>query len=185
MLRTRPPRKCSEEHPARLACIRHAASVDPEPGSNSPPIAMTPGQSENPPASSRTPESVRSLRCLAADLMFPTTQPRPRALPPCRHNTATPQPPDHLVRSLAPSSAYDVSGVPTIDAVYPALRRCQLVKVPSPTADTPHPRISPGHPVPSSSCVIPSPGRFAPSGARRAYLSRCTLSRAGQHACVS
>ena len=38
VLRTRPPRKGSEEPPARLACIRHAASVDPEPGSNSPPM---------------------------------------------------------------------------------------------------------------------------------------------------
>ena len=40
MLRTRPPRSTPEEARARLACIRHAASVDPEPGSNSPP--MTP-----------------------------------------------------------------------------------------------------------------------------------------------
>ena len=36
---TRPPRVCPERHPVRLACIRHAASVDPEPGSNSPPSA--------------------------------------------------------------------------------------------------------------------------------------------------
>ncbi len=40
MLRTRPPRSTPERARARLACIRHAASVDPEPGSNSPP--MTP-----------------------------------------------------------------------------------------------------------------------------------------------
>ena len=39
---TRPPRKTSEEVPVRLACIRHAASVDPEPGSNSPPISLHP-----------------------------------------------------------------------------------------------------------------------------------------------
>ena len=38
MLRTRPPRSTPEEARARLACIRHAASVDPEPGSNSPPM---------------------------------------------------------------------------------------------------------------------------------------------------
>ena len=37
MLLTRPPRDCPESQPVRLACIRHAASVDPEPGSNSPP----------------------------------------------------------------------------------------------------------------------------------------------------
>ncbi len=40
MLRTRPPRESPERNPARLACIRHAASVDPEPGSNSPPICL-------------------------------------------------------------------------------------------------------------------------------------------------
>jgi hypothetical protein len=34
---TRPPRDSPEGEPVRLACIRHAASVDPEPGSNSPP----------------------------------------------------------------------------------------------------------------------------------------------------
>ena len=34
---TRPPRDRPEGRPVRLACIRHAASVDPEPGSNSPP----------------------------------------------------------------------------------------------------------------------------------------------------
>ena len=38
MLRTRPPRSTPEGARARLACIRHAASVDPEPGSNSPPM---------------------------------------------------------------------------------------------------------------------------------------------------
>jgi hypothetical protein len=37
VLRTRPPRSTPERVRARLACIRHAASVDPEPGSNSPP----------------------------------------------------------------------------------------------------------------------------------------------------
>ncbi len=36
MFLTRPPRSTSEEAPVRLACIRHAASVVPEPGSNSP-----------------------------------------------------------------------------------------------------------------------------------------------------
>jgi hypothetical protein len=33
---TRPPRSTPERVPVRLACIRHAASVVPEPGSNSP-----------------------------------------------------------------------------------------------------------------------------------------------------
>ena len=39
MLLTRPPLTSGEQAPrlfARLACIRHAASVHPEPGSNSP-----------------------------------------------------------------------------------------------------------------------------------------------------
>ena len=40
VFRTRPPRKQPESCPARLACIRHAASVDPEPGSNSPPLLL-------------------------------------------------------------------------------------------------------------------------------------------------
>ena len=42
MLRTRPPRSTPERVRARLACIRHAASVDPEPGSNSPPMLQSP-----------------------------------------------------------------------------------------------------------------------------------------------
>lgn len=41
MFLTRPPRKVPEGTPVRLACIRHAASVDPEPGSNSPPLRHT------------------------------------------------------------------------------------------------------------------------------------------------
>jgi hypothetical protein len=54
VLRTRPPRKPPESGPARLACIRHAASVDPEPGSNSPPLkplrraAATPRKAPSP-----------------------------------------------------------------------------------------------------------------------------------------
>ena len=36
VLLTRPPRSTPEGVPVRLACIRHAASVVPEPGSNSP-----------------------------------------------------------------------------------------------------------------------------------------------------
>jgi hypothetical protein len=35
---TRPPRQTPEGARVRLACIRHAASVNPEPGSNSPPV---------------------------------------------------------------------------------------------------------------------------------------------------
>src|SRR5690606_24416565 len=36
VLLTRPPRSTAKAAPVRLACIRHAASVVPEPGSNSP-----------------------------------------------------------------------------------------------------------------------------------------------------
>ena len=42
MFLTRPPREPPESDPVRLACIRHAASVDPEPGSNSPPAIAVP-----------------------------------------------------------------------------------------------------------------------------------------------
>jgi hypothetical protein len=49
---TRPPRKPSEEDPVRLACIRHAASVDPEPGSNSPPLCFAPPCLTRPPVQS-------------------------------------------------------------------------------------------------------------------------------------
>ena len=49
---TRPPREPPEGDPVRLACIRHAASVDPEPGSNSPPSAYS---STTPPGRHRLP----------------------------------------------------------------------------------------------------------------------------------
>ena len=68
MLRTRPPRSTPERVRARLACIRHAASVDPEPGSNSPP--MTP--------KGRRPRKVACLSC-----------PRPSQLPETRHRVET------------------------------------------------------------------------------------------------
>ena len=45
---TRPPRSAPEGAPVRLACIRHAASVDPEPGSNSPPSSPLPCRAPGP-----------------------------------------------------------------------------------------------------------------------------------------
>jgi hypothetical protein len=57
---TRPPRKPSEENPVRLACIRHAASVDPEPGSNSPPSSSPSPRS--PPDVVRHPTGRRPAR---------------------------------------------------------------------------------------------------------------------------
>src|SRR5690606_22858901 len=44
VLLTRPPRSAAEAAPVRLACIRHAASVVPEPGSNSPSSRPLSGQ---------------------------------------------------------------------------------------------------------------------------------------------
>jgi hypothetical protein len=58
VLRTRPPRSTPEGARARLACIRHAASVDPEPGSNSPP--MTPKRLLTPKRQDSLRESVDS-----------------------------------------------------------------------------------------------------------------------------
>jgi hypothetical protein len=57
----------TRRHPVRLACIRHAASVDPEPGSNSPPSCATPP--EGPVASSvRLCVDSRSSQCPDASL---------------------------------------------------------------------------------------------------------------------
>src|SRR5690606_30752060 len=42
-----PPRRASTNLPARLACIRHAASVRPEPGSNSPSIVPHPCRADS------------------------------------------------------------------------------------------------------------------------------------------
>src|SRR5699024_8577400 len=76
VLLTRPPRKSTEVNPVRLACIRHAASVDPEPGSNSPPKSIftlrqvvRPGQQgcssfiTRQPPKKRSPGSRVSLTC--------------------------------------------------------------------------------------------------------------------------
>ena len=74
----------ARKHPVRLACIRHAASVDPEPGSNSPPVP--------PPSASRTAVARRprgfaqgwSFRCLVC---APGPAPDPPGCP------GTPPPP--------------------------------------------------------------------------------------------
>ena len=66
VLRTRPPRDAPERTPVRLACIRHAASVDPEPGSNSPPR--------------RTIEIVQVLLCIRASRSVASRRPVPHLL---------------------------------------------------------------------------------------------------------
>ena len=71
MFLTRPPRKRPEGRPVRLACIRHAASVDPEPGSNSPPSSghTLPGCDHG------------VTRCVAQVSPAPRDHPRPRRHP--------------------------------------------------------------------------------------------------------
>jgi hypothetical protein len=60
VLRTRPPRSTPERVRARLACIRHAASVDPEPGSNSPPMTLARLVSQSPETGHRAAAPVPS-----------------------------------------------------------------------------------------------------------------------------
>ena len=89
MVLTRPPRKRPEGHPVRLACIRHAASVDPEPGSNSPPLCRSCSGSVR----ARSPMPVSSHRdapfrappwrliCLSVRLGFPRDGPASSSTP--------------------------------------------------------------------------------------------------------
>jgi hypothetical protein len=87
---TRPPRGPPEGGPVRLACIRHAASVDPEPGSNSPPRPLQVCSFATPPS----PAPV--------DFLDPVW--RPARANPAPHRHA----PIHArSRALAPSSAPD------------------------------------------------------------------------------
>ena len=76
---TRPPREPPEGDPVRLACIRHAASVDPEPGSNSPPnSSCSPDPS--------LPRNLRQSWCLLFSLSSTpvnTTSPASRPCSPC------------------------------------------------------------------------------------------------------
>ena len=102
---TRPPRKHPEGCPVRLACIRHAASVDPEPGSNSPPLCVSlsgfgRGPHRSPPAPAAHPDA---LLLPGSGLVKPSRfQPRPPA-PPERFARRTDLPP---CRSSASSSAH-------------------------------------------------------------------------------
>ena len=76
---TRPPREPPEGDPVRLACIRHAASVDPEPGSNSPPNSSCSPDSS-------LPQNLRQSWCLLFSLSSTpvnTMSPASRPCSPC------------------------------------------------------------------------------------------------------
>ena len=76
---TRPPREPPEGDPVRLACIRHAASVDPEPGSNSPPNSSCSPDSS-------LPQNLRQSWCLLFSLSSTpvnTLSPASRPCSPC------------------------------------------------------------------------------------------------------
>jgi hypothetical protein len=131
VFRTRPPRDHAEARPARLACIRHAASVDPEPGSNSPPRPQ-------PPSISRRGQGA-SVRCCCSRFVPSGIDPRSR----CGACRAVRQPP-------RPGIAPQTAGQPPRSSVFraprnppprcvPASRRSParpLVKVPSIPART-------------------------------------------------
>ena len=79
MFLTRPPRDASEDAPVRLACIRHAASVDPEPGSNSPPVRGSPSRPPDPVSRIHIapPRLPAALPCLACSRAATSPQHRP------------------------------------------------------------------------------------------------------------
>jgi hypothetical protein len=112
VLRTRPPRSTPEGARARLACIRHAASVDPEPGSNSPP--KTPKRPLTPKRQDSLRESVDSEE--SRPVRQRSLAPVPGAacdghalrsglLAVCECNGPCPQrPPERVHRAQAPSA---------------------------------------------------------------------------------
>ena len=128
MLRTRPPRSTPERVRARLACIRHAASVDPEPGSNSPPIRLRSGRlsaessAQEPPQRGIRSRSV-ATRCVLACCCWASR------MPPCGLQGLPPG--SRTAHPLAPSSAHDVVAVGRLRPPPPRPLR-QLVKVPLP-----------------------------------------------------
>ena len=154
---TRPPREIPEGTPVRLACIRHAASVDPEPGSNSPPSVST-----------RHPHRRLSRRGagLSSCLVLSPLPRHPAGCRPCgrarpvrachasawfsglRHGRL----PVSLLRLPHPTSARPSPVSP---------RPCTLLKLPSPPRplrDTKNPHVSVGR-------TSTQPGRPAPWGA--------------------
>jgi hypothetical protein len=154
VLRTRPPREWAETHPARLACIRHAASVDPEPGSNSPPICL-PG-SEDPRRTCLCFTHCKQGRgCPALPLprfcCWLVGKQRHSPAPPS--GVSRPLCTQHSSASLAPSSAdYDPDQRPPQrpSAIRP---RCQLVNVLPPPETV---SADPWTPV-GATCLAPNP----------------------------
>ncbi len=123
MLRTRPPRSTPERVRARLACIRHAASVDPEPGSNSPPLAHKGHAPEPDPR--RDPSLRVGGHASRSGLLLLLGEPNP--------NWARLGSPRRAQWSpLAPSSAHDAQAPVVIHDRLASRPLRQLVKVPLP-----------------------------------------------------
>src|SRR5438105_13615453 len=110
------PLSCERKALARLACVRHAASVNPEPGSNSPFEARTHG-SKALSLSQDSHESFPLFSCQGADRLPPGPSDSPRAheaswrktLPCCTHDGLVPKHP-------APRGSEPV----TVPDLYPA-----------------------------------------------------------------
>ena len=129
MLRTRPPRKQAEAHPARLACSRHAASVDPEPGSNSPPSERFRVR-----APSRGPRVRKPALCVNGRTIYfcwlacttppPTTQPRkvgfPANAPRASSSAHDVKPPDRYPIRPLPVMPACQGSAPALDANEPS-----------------------------------------------------------------
>lgn len=172
MFLTRPPRERTEVHPVRLACIRHAASVDPEPGSNSPPNAASSCRS----AHVSAPTSDASCCCVCdARRSARPRRPRPSrtrlavaatrsvALLRLPHPTA-PSPPVHPCQGAAlpgmrtPHGVRGAAQAPTGSPVASVLSRRPRL--------SPAPSSVPGPPRQDPESTRPSPHRQAPSPVR-------------------
>ncbi len=144
--------------PARLACIRHAASVDPEPGSNSPPWRSLP------PVSTPSRARHRSL---------PVVTSVASAATPCLHDAASSRPtlsslagvPRHRpARSRSRPAAPDTPAL-ALSSVRPA----------TPPA---RPAAPPAHPRPLTGPRVTVQSRRTPRGAAR--VTSLSTSRVGR-----
>ena len=118
---TRPPREPPEGDPVRLACIRHAASVDPEPGSNSPPNSSCSPDSS-------LPQNLRQSWCLLFSLSSTPVNTLSPASRPC-----SPCPLDQCASSASSSAPHPtVPGQNSVRAPSSLLNpRCQASRSPS------------------------------------------------------
>jgi hypothetical protein len=173
VLRTRPPRKSPERLPARLACIRHAASVDPEPGSNSPPLGVA--VADNPVRLSGPSSPKRGSCALVAALTL-------LACCVARYHSQHAPPPKRRRRCevpLAPSSAHDVEHRPTATRRFRPLVHCASLSRYAPNA-TAHRSIAVRACAPGphlNSAARSTRGSFPILGTRRAYRTPRSLSR--------